>query len=83
MPTMPKNVTFEPDPELVEILKAPKKEVCTIGQLITEHPNGDDIAKAVANQKWSAAQLAIVLRKIRPCSAQAVSAHRGQTCRCE
>lgn len=78
-----KNRNFKSDNDLVIALRNPPKKLCVVGQLITDHPNGDAIAEAVGNPKWSAQQLAVVIRKVQPISTGVITSHRNGQCTCE
>lgn len=72
------------DKELAELLKNPPKQLCVIGHMIAEHPNGADIAEALSNPRWTAPQLAnVISSKVRQTSAGAITAHRNKNCACE
>jgi len=74
---------YTDDPELVELLAAPPKQLCPVGMMLKDHPNSAEIRAAIDNPKWSAAQLSPVLsRKVSRVSSDAINKHRSELCNC-
>ena len=74
---------WKPDPDLVNALKNPPKQVCNLGKILAEHPDTKAIEAALKNPKWSNPQLAAVISKhTLPVSSGAISKHRNGECLC-